>query len=123
LPQLGPKTSLLARLQQARYLHRHGRAAGNDVSITDKLVGGARERQKVDAMVGEEALIFVCKQQLKKPRIDILLRRRQPPASFAGGIGAQKATLSVDDRVRILKVLAKPRRTQRINPRGEGKRH
>src|SRR5207237_4543019 len=75
LAQLGIKRAMMARLlHQPRELHGDGRAAGNDVAAGDELIGGARQRQRIDAGMRSEALVFKGKQQVEIGRIDVLLR-------------------------------------------------
>ena len=81
----------------------------------------ASERQRIDAVMAAEPLVFVGEEQRQKTRIDILLARREPPASVAGRIGTQQTSFTVEDDVRIFEILAKWRRPERIGPGAEGK--
>src|SRR4029077_6601717 len=110
---------MLAGLQQPGDLHGERRTAGDDVATGRELNRRASERQRIDAVMAAEPLVFVGKKQRKETRIDILLGRREPPASIAGRIGAQQTPFTVEDDVRIFEILAKWRRPERIGPDAE----
>ena len=93
------------------------------MSAGHQLPGGARQRQRIDAVMLVEALILVGEQQLEEARIDILHRRRQPPAAFAGGIGAQQLAIAVEHHVRKFEILAERRRSERIDPNATAGKH
>src|ERR1700687_2114539 len=108
---------MLARLQQPRHLHGQGRTARYDMAAGGKLDSRPRQRHRIDAMVRTKAFVLIGKQHLQKARVDILHRLRQPPAPFAGGIGAQQLALAVEYHMRGFEILAERRRSQRIDPR------
>ncbi len=109
LAQLGAEAAMLARLQKARHLHGDGRPAGDDVAARGELHGRTRERRHVHAMMSREALVFIREKQFEESRIDVFLARRQPPAPFAGGVGAQQLAIVVEHDVRGLQILAERR--------------
>ena len=82
----------------------------------DELPGRARERFRIDTMMLVEALVFIGKEQFQEARIDVMHRRRQPPAPFGGGIGAQQLPVPVEHELRIFQMAAEPRRPERIDP-------
>src|SRR5450755_3333917 len=109
LTQLGGKTAMLAWLQEASHLHCQSGCARDNMPLICQLKSGAAERQQIDAVMLVETLILVGEEQLEEPRIDVLLSRRQPPAPFRCGVGAQQSALAVEHRVRGLKILAERR--------------
>ena len=90
LPDLGIDRPLLPRLEQTGDLHGQRRAAGHDAAMGDKLVGGPHHGERIDAPVSEEALVLIGEQRLEIARVDLLARRRQPPAALAGEIGPER---------------------------------
>ena len=81
---------------------------------------GAAQRQRIDAVMGIEALVFIGQQQLEIARIDVGLGiDRQPPAAVGHRIGAQQLAVAVDDRGRDLPRLlrAATGRARRPRPR------
>ncbi len=96
LAQLGHEAALAARLQQAGDLHAQRGGARHDVTVAHELAERAAERQRIDAMVLEEAFVLIGEQEFEEARIDILARRRQPPASLIGRIGPQQAAIAID---------------------------
>src|SRR4029077_11009828 len=103
---------MLARLQQPCDLHGDRRTAGDDVATGCELNRRATERQRIDAVMAAEPLVFVGEEQRQETRIDTLPRRREPPASVAGRIGTQQTSFTVEDDVRIFEILAKWRRPE-----------
>ncbi len=122
LAQLGVDATVLARLQQPRHLHRDGGTAGDDVTAGGELKCGASKSRHVHPMVGPETFVLIGKEQFEETRIDVFLGRRQPPASLAGGIGAQQLALAVEHHVRGLEIFAERRPSQRIHPGADGQR-
>ena len=57
---------------------------------------GARDRERIDAVMRAEALVLVGDQQVEIARIDVRDGRRQPPASVRRRIGPQQAAVAVD---------------------------
>ncbi len=83
----------------------------------DELIGGARQRQRIDAGMRSEALIFKGKQQVEIGRIDVLLRvDRQPPAAVGHGVGAEQLSVAIDDGGRDLPRLRQRQRPERGHP-------
>ncbi len=122
LMELGRERTMMARLlHQPRELHGDGRAAGNDVAAGHQLIGRARQRQRIDAGMRSEALVFIGEQQVQIGRIDVLLRvDRQPPAAVGHGIGAKQLSVAVDDGGRDLPRLHQRQRPERGDPGREG---
>ena len=81
LAQLGAERALRARLDQARDLHGEGRAARDDAAAADELPGGAQQRQRIDAVMGAEALVLIGEQHVEEARVDIA---RASPAAASG---------------------------------------
>ena len=90
LAQLGREAALGPRLQQAGDLHAQRRGARDDVAVAHELAERPPERQRIDAMMGEKPLVLIGEQEIEEARIDILPRRRQPPAPLIGRIGPQQ---------------------------------
>ena len=57
----------------------------------------AQERARVDAAMLVEAPVLVGDQHRDIARIDVVRRRRQPPAPVGQGEGAQQPAVAVDD--------------------------
>ena len=55
-----------------------------------------RDRQRVDAVVRVEALVFVGNQQVEVARIDILHGRRKPPPTIDRRVGPQQLSIAID---------------------------
>ena len=70
-----------AVLEQARDLHRQGRAAGDPAAVADRQEAGARERPRVDAAVPVEAVVLVGEQHRQVAGVDPRGVDRQPPAA------------------------------------------
>ena len=87
---------------QARNLHGQRRGARDDVAVLDQLPGRARERARIDAVVGVEALVLECHQHGEIALIDLGGIERQPPAAFPGREGAQQAVVAVEHGCRHL---------------------
>src|SRR4029079_3454180 len=84
------------------------------------LVGRARQRQRVDAGMFAEALVFIGEQQVEVGRIDILLGvDRQTPAAVGHGIGAQKLSVAIDDGGGDFSRVRQRQRAEGNNPGGE----
>ena len=81
-----------------------------------KLERRAEKRQRIDAVMRAETFVLIGEQHVEEPRIDIGDPRRQPPAAFAGGIGAQQAAVAIDHAGREFDVLAERRRPERSDP-------
>ena len=54
------------------------------------------QRQRIDAVMRAEALVLVGEQHVEEARIDIVDRRRQPPAAFARSHRPQQPAVAVD---------------------------
>ena len=91
--------------------------------LVDELEGRAAERERIDAVMRVEALIFIGEQQLQKPRIDVFDRRRQPPAPFRRGVGAQQLAVAVEHHVRGVELAPERRRAERLHIDRRGERH
>ena len=105
--QLGVNRALPPRLHQPRQLHGDGRAAGDDVAAGDQLQRGAAERQRIDAGMRMEALVFIGEQQFEIGRVDIGRGiDRQPPAAVGHRVGTQQFAVAVDDGGRDLRAPA-----------------
>ncbi len=72
LPQFRAEIAVLARLQQPRDLHADRGRTGNDVAICRELPCSAAERERINPEMRWEAFIFIGKEQLEKPRVDVL---------------------------------------------------
>jgi hypothetical protein len=118
LAELGGKVAIAAGLQKPRHLHRQCRTAGLNASAADELQCRAHKRERIDAAMGAEALIFISKQHGEEARIDIRHTRRQAPATLWRSVSAQQAAVATDDAVRERNVLAKRRRAERGDPPG-----
>ena len=69
------------------------------MSAGHPLQRGAAQRQRVDAPMGTEALVFIGQQQFEIAGIDVGLRiDRQPPAAVGHGISAQQLAVAINDR-------------------------
>jgi hypothetical protein len=116
LAQLGRERALSARLEQARHLHGERGRAGDDAAIADELREGAAERERIDAMVRIEPLVLVGEQQCQETRIDMLARRRQPPAPLQRGVGPQQLAVAIDHQRREGEPLPQRRRAEGGDP-------
>ena len=91
----------------------------------DELVGGAHHGERIDAPVLEEALVLIGEQRLEEARIDLLARRRQPPAAFAGEIGPEQLAVAVEHHARDFEIAPERRRPERLehagNAAGDGR--
>ena len=67
------------------------------------------ERECVDAMMGFEALVLICKQQVEKTRINIFGTGGQSPPSLGCRIGAQQLAVAVEHRGRVRESLPERR--------------
>lgn len=85
-------------VEEACDLHRQRRAARDETAVAHHLEDGAGDGFRVHAVVGVEALVLKREQHLQVMLIDIFGIDRQPPFSFRGGEGAQKAIVAIDDR-------------------------
>jgi hypothetical protein len=84
--------------------------------VDHQLRAGAQKRDRVDAVVGAEALVLVGEQQVEKARIDIVARRRQPPTAFRRGVRSQQPAVAIDHERREGEPLAQRRRPKRHDP-------
>ena len=100
LPKLGDEAALAARLQEPRHLHGQRRGARHDAAVHEQLRRGAGERQRIDAVVVEEAAVLVGEQHRQEARIDIRAGRRQPPAALRRGVGPQQPPVAIDHQRR-----------------------
>ena len=112
LPDLGVERAVLTRLEQPRDLHGEGRAARDDAAMRDELVGRAHEGERIDAVMSEEALVLIGEQRLEEERVDLLARRRQPPAAFAGEIGPEQLAVAIEHERRDFEIAAERRRPE-----------
>ncbi len=118
LTQLCKERAVGARLEQPRDLHGDGRAARYDAAVRDELERRARDRERIDAEVRAEALVFVRDQQIEIARIDILHGRRQAPAPVDPRVGAQQVPVAVDHDGGEFEVLAERHGTEGMDPCG-----
>ena len=118
LPQLRQHRAVGARLKQARDLHRDGRAAGNNAAICDKLERRAHDRERIDAVMLAETLVFVRDQQIEIARIDIRHRRRQSPAPVYRCVWPQQIAVAVHHDGGEFEVFAERCGAERVNPSG-----
>ncbi len=72
------------------------------MAAPEPLPGRARERAQVHAAMVIEAPVLVGDEHGEIARIDIMRRRRQPPAPVRQSEGPQQAAVSVDDDGRYL---------------------
>ena len=79
----------------------------------DELKRGAQKRERIDAVMAAETLVFGSKQQAEKTRVDVGEGRRQPPTASARRVGAQEPPFAVEHEPGKLKVFATRRRTER----------
>jgi hypothetical protein len=101
---------MLTRLEQARDLHGEGGAARDDAAMGNELKGGAQEGQRIDATMPVEALVLIGEERLEVMRIDLVARRWQPPAAFAGEIGPEQLAVAVRTSARPGRLPAAVRR-------------
>ncbi len=80
----------------------------------DELKGGAQEGQRIDAPMPVEALVLIGEERLEVMRIDLIARRRQPPAAFAGEIGPEQLAVAVEHQRRHFEIAPKRRRPERL---------
>jgi hypothetical protein len=79
---------------------------------------------KINAAMRVETLVLVRNQQIQKARIDMLARRRQPPAPLRRRIRTQQVAVAVDHHRGEGKPLAFWRGAERSDPpRGGRQRH
>ncbi len=97
LPQLCRQRAFRARLDETGDLHAERRPAGNDPFAPQPLSGGAQERARIDAMVLIEASVLVADQHREIARIDVMRRRRKPPAPVRQREGPQQPAVAIDD--------------------------
>ena len=119
LAQLRKERAVGARLQKARDLHGDGRAARHDAAMRHELRGGARDRERIDADVLAEALVFVSDQQVEIARVNVSDGRGQPPAPVRRRIGPQQAPVAVDHDGGELERLAERNGPEGIDPGAE----
>ena len=81
--------------------------------------GGARQRQRVDPVMGAEAPVLVGKQEVEQARVDIGRGHGQAPAAFQGRIGPQQPPFAVEHHGGVFQVPSIRHRTER---RDEGDR-
>ena len=117
LDQLGAETAR-SRLEQARGLHRQGRAAGDDLAAGHRLRNRAQQGERIDAGMKFEPLIFIGLQQREVARIDVCRRRCQPPFAVRRRERAQQPLVLVDDQGRDLACPREIRREQAIGDDG-----
>ena len=79
------------------------------------------DRERIDAEVRAEALVFVGDQQIEIARIDILHGRRQAPAPVDPRVGAQQVPVAVDHHGGEFEVLAERHGTEGMDPCGEAR--
>ena len=116
LPQLGQQRALGAWLEQARYLHRNGRAARHDAAVRHQLRRRTHHSERIDAAVRIEALVLVRDQQIEVARIDVRDGRGQPPAAIRRRVGAQQLPVAIDHDGGEFDGLAERCRTEGIDP-------
>ena len=97
LPQLRRHRPLRTRLDETGDLHAERRSPGNDPSAPQPLSGRAQERARIDAMVLVEASILVGDEHREIARIDVMRRRRKPPAPVGQREGPQQPAIAIDD--------------------------
>ncbi len=114
LPDLGIDRTPLPRFEQPGDLHGERRAARDDAAVGDELVRGPHHGQGIDASMDKEALVLIGEQRFEKAGIDLLARRRQPPAAFAGEIGPEQLAVAVEHDFRHFEVAAERRRSKRL---------
>ena len=112
LPDLGVERAVPARLQQAGDLHGDGRAARDDAAMRDELIRRAHDGERIDARMGEEALVLIGEQRLEEDRIDLLARGRKPPAAFAGEIGPEQLAVAIEHQRRDFEIAPERRRPE-----------
>ncbi len=88
------------------------------MAVAHELAERPPERQRIDAMMGEKPLVLIGEQEIEEARIDILPRRRQPPAALIGRIGPQQPPLAIDHQRGIGQPLPQRRRPERHDPAG-----
>ena len=72
------------------------------MAAPEPLPGRAQERARVDAAMLIETPVLVGDEHREIARIDVMRRRRQPPASVGQGEGPQQPAVAVDDDGRAL---------------------
>ena len=122
LAQFRTERALGARLQQSRDLHGQGRAARHDAAAAHKLIGGAKERHRIDARMRAEAPVLVSEQQVDVALIDAFNGRRQPPAAFRRRVGTQQPALAIEHQRREREPFATRGWPERGNPPRAGER-
>ncbi len=124
LQQLGHHRPFVARLDQARHLHRQRRAAGDDAAMADELQKSTAERHRVDAVMIEEAPVLIGNQHAQELRIDIGDIGLQPPASLRRGEGAEQLAIGIEHFGRNDTGLVQRRRKGAVGGvEAEGQRH
>ncbi len=78
------------------------------------LQGRAQKRARVDPAMLPESPVLVSDEHREIARIDVVGRRRQPPAAVRQGEGAQQPAVAVDDDGRSL---ARGRKVERAEAR------
>ena len=116
LAQLRGEAAFASRLEQPRHLHGEGRGAGDDAALTDQLHHRPAERERVDAVMRFKALVLVGEQHGEEARIDVLARRRQPPATLERGVGPQQPPVAIHHQRGEGEPLAQRRRPERRDP-------
>ena len=122
LVDLGDQGSRL-RLQEAHGLHGQSRSARHRPAMTQRLEGGAKQSERVDAGMAAKSLVLVCDQGLHVFGIDVGRRGRETPASVAREKGPERLALDRSDDLRSLRIARKVgkggRRNERVRPSGK----
>ena len=89
-----------------------------------KLRDRARERRRVNAMMGQEAFVLIREKQVEEARVNVFRPHRKPPASLRRRVGTQELAVPVEHLRRESEPLPDGRRTKRDDPhRGGGANH
>ncbi|VVN24620.1 hypothetical protein PS631_04567 [Pseudomonas fluorescens] len=85
------------RIEQARYLHRQGAAAGHHAAAAEVEPGSPRQGQRVDPGMAIEPAVFVGQQRLQVQRRHFIGADRITPYAIGIGKAPQRRTVLGQD--------------------------
>lgn len=110
--------------EEAGDLHAQGRAARDDTPGAQRLAGGAKQGDGIDARMASETLVLEGCQLGDEAGVHVGDSDGQAPSAIGDGVGRQQGARAVDDegRCRGRQRRQDGRRHPCVEPRGEARR-